>query len=460
MRQNHGQLATVDHARRSRQWRALGVARRQLGLLVLTLGLLWLARPASGQPSFEREPINYSTAPVRDPVSRLQQQLDAGQVTLSYEQRHGYLKSVLAALRISPTSQMLVFSKTSFQLQRITPRTPRAIYFGDEVYVGWVPGGEVMEVSAVDPLQGVIFYTLAQDGGKKPRFVRDRGDCLSCHASSRTQDVPGSLVRSVFTAPSGQPHFGAGTFRTNHASPLKERWGGWYVTGTHGAQRHMGNVLARDKDHPEQLDVEAGANLTDLRSRFDTAAYLTPHSDIVALLVLEHQTDMHNLLTRANYDARLALRDAAIMNQMLGQPVDTPSPSAQRRIENAGERLVKYLLFAEETKLTDPIQGTAQFAQHFMALGPRDRQGRSLRDLDLHRRLCKYPCSYLIYSPAFAALPAPAKDFVLRRLHEILTGADKTRSYDHLSAADREAILTILCDTKPDLPDYWRPTRS
>ena len=343
------------------------------GRLMLGIGLLLSARVLWAQAAFESDPINYHTAPVRDPVARLQQRIDAGEVTLRFESPHGYLKSVLDALQVSPVSQMLVFSKTSLQIQRISPQTPRALYFNDDVYVGWVPHGDVMEASAVDPQQGTVFYTLAQDGGGKPRFVRDRGDCLSCHASSRTSDVPGLLVRSVFTAPSGQPHFGAGSFVTTHASPLKERWGGWYVTGTHGAQRHMGNVLAEDKEHPEQLDREAGANVTDLRSKFDTAAYLTAHSDIVALSVLEHQAELHNLITRTNYDARLAIRDAAIMNKMLGQPEQGLTASTQRRIEHAVEKLLKCLLFAEEARLTDPLRGTSGFAERFVtarAAGP------------------------------------------------------------------------------------------
>jgi hypothetical protein len=259
----------------------------------------------------------------------------------------------------------------------------------------------------------------------------------------------------VYPSPSGLPHFGAGTFQTNHSSPLSQRWGGWYVTGSHGAQRHMGNAIAKEQRSAENLDVESGANVTDLGDRFATSPYLTPHSDIVALMVLEHQTEMHNWITRANYDARTALHQAKAMNKIMKRPDDYISDSTQRRFEYAGDKLLKYMLFAGETELTDAIKGTSGFAEYFSGIGPRDKQGRSLRDFDLERRLFKYPCSYLIYSEAFDALPDEVRDYVYRTLWRILTGADENEAFAHLSAADRTAILEILVDTKRGLPEYW-----
>lgn len=428
---------------------------RLAGMLVVSLGVVGWALPATAQVSYENEPINYLTAPVQDPVARLQQRLDQGQATLEFDARHGYLESVLKNLNISQTSQVLVFSKTSFQRQKISPKTPRSLYFNDDSYIGWCLNGEVVEVASVDPQQGTIFYTLELEQKAKPKFVRDQGDCLSCHASSNTRNVPGLLIRSVYSSPSGLPHFGAGTYRTNHSSPFKERWGGWYVTGTHGRQRHMGNVISRDAEHPEKLDFESGANVTDLTGRCDTAPYLRRHSDIVALLVLEHQADLHDLLTTANYEARLALRDAAVLNKMLNQPADQISSSIQRRLASAGEKVLKYMLFVEETPLTDRVQGTSGFAEYFAALGPQDSQGRSLRQFDLERRLFKYPCSYLIYSASFEALPQPVKSHIYARLREVLTGKDTSRDFAHLSAADRQAIWEILRATKPEAAKFW-----
>jgi hypothetical protein len=430
--------------------------RHRLLLVAASVAMLTQVQAAIGQMSLEDEPINYHTTPVRDPVARLQERIDAGEIRLEFDDRHGYLPAVLDALHISPQSQTLVFSKTSFQRERISPSRPRALYFNDDIYVGWVQHGTVMELSAVDPRQGAIFYTLAQRLAERPTFIRDRGECLGCHASSRTWDVPGHLVRSVFTAPDGQPHFGAGTFRTTHSSPLQQRWGGWYVTGTHGSARHMGNVLATDDEHPEQLDCERGANVTNLASIVDTTPYLTKHSDIVALMVLEHQTDMHNRITRAGYDARRALRDGRIMNKLLELPEDHISESTRRRINNAAGRLLEYTLFVDEATLPDPIRGTSDFAAQFTARGKKDRHGRSLRDFDLRRRLFRYPCSYLVHSAAFNALPPPLLESLYRRLWEILHDQDAGDTYSHLSAEDRRAILEILQETKSGLPDDWK----
>ncbi|MSO23718.1 MAG: hypothetical protein EXQ58_10825 [Acidobacteria bacterium] len=184
----------------------------------------------------EGDAIRYLAPPKDDPVAQLQQRLDRGDVQLEYAAPGGYLLSVLKQLQVSVSSQMLVFSKTSFQQYRIAPAAPRAVYFNDNAYVGWVQGGDVVELSAVDPERGAMFYTLDQRKTDKPRFIR-RDECLQCHASPRTLGVPGHFVRSVFPDREGFPQLQAGSFLTDHSSPLKERWGGWYVTGTHGAQR-------------------------------------------------------------------------------------------------------------------------------------------------------------------------------------------------------------------------------
>ncbi|MBS1872551.1 MAG: hypothetical protein JSU00_05010 [Acidobacteria bacterium] len=399
--------------------------------------------------------IAYSTAPVTDRVAAIQAQLRTGKLKLKYDDRHGYLEPLLKALNIPIASQVLVFSKTSFQAPRISPRTARALYFSSDVYVGWVPGGDVVEIAAMDPRQGVIFYTMDQDAAAKPRIDR-RDECLQCHASGGTLGVPGLIVRSVFVERSGMPLFNAGGFVTDHRSPLAERWGGWYVTGTHGAARHMGNVFAQDRDHPDRLDRESGANAASLKDRIDTANYLAPSSDIVALMVLEHQTRMLNLLTRVGWETRLALADQQAINRALGEPADTLGDSTRRRIDNAVEELVKYLLFAEEAPLESPIAGAADFAAAFQSQGPRDRQGRSLRDLDMTTRMFRHPCSYLIYSEAFDSLPPAALDRIYHRLHEILTGADRSATYKRLTSADRKAVLEILLDTKRTLPAEWR----
>ena len=412
---------------------------------------------ARGQ-EFEQEPIAYSRSRPANRVSQLLDQIASGEKSLAHEEGLGYLRDLLKVLDVPVSSQMLVYSKTSLQRQRISPRMPRAIYFSDDVYVGFCQGGEVLEISAVDPQLGTVFYTLDQEISVRQSLRRQTDNCLICHGSSMTKETPGQVVRSVFTAADGLPVLSAGSSRIDHTSPLEKRWGGWYVTGTHGDQKHLGNLIVRGRADPDEIDNAAGQNVTSLEGRFDTSAYLSPHSDIVALLVLEHQADAHNYLTRANHLGRQALHYQRTLNRELGEPADHVWDSTKSRIKNAGEPLVEYLLFSGEAPLTAKVQGTSAFADEFARRGPFDSHGRSLREFDLQRRIFKYPCSYQIYSPSFAGLPAEVRDYVLRRIWEVLSGQDHTEKFSHLPAADRAAVLEILRDTLPDLPDYWKPT--
>jgi hypothetical protein len=405
---------------------------------------------------FERAPINYSSEQPANAVSRLQEQIVAGQQQLEYEEHFGYLRSVLRALAVPESSQMLVFSKTSLQARRIWPQKPRAIYFNDDVYVGFCQSGDVIELSAVDPQLGTVFYTLDQEQHDKPMFRRQTDNCLMCHGSSATQNIPGHLVRSVFPDPQGQPILSSGSFRIDHTSAFEKRWGGWYVTGTHGGMQHLGNLIIRGRQAPDKIDNPDGSNLKQLPSSVDPENYLTPHSDIVALMVLEHQTQGHNLLTRANFLTRTALYQQEELNRALGKSQNELWESTTSRIKDAGEPLVKYLLFHDEAKLTNTVAGTSKFADEFQARGPRDTKGRSLRALDLQRRMFRYPCSYLIYSESFRQLPAEVRDYVWRRLWEILNASDTSKDFAHLSKSDRQAIVEILRDTHAELPDYWK----
>lgn len=426
-----------------------------VGLTVIAAGLAFADFEGSYVLPLDHPAIQYNTAPVSDRVSHLQQQLKDGKIKLEYDSRHGYLNAVLKALDVPVSSQVLVFSKTSFQAARISPKAARALYHTDDVFVGWVPEGDVVEMASVDPRQGVIFYTMDQDPKANQRIDR-RVDCLECHATGKTLGVPGLMVRSVFVDRTGMPLFNAGGFVTDHRSPLSERWGGWYVTGTHGSQRHMGNVFVEDPDHPDVLDREKGANITDLHGRLDIDNYLAPSSDIVSLMVLEHQTRMTNLITRAGWEVRMALSDQKTMNQALNEPEDQMSDTTRHRISNAVESLLKYMLFADEARLDAPVKGSAAFARDFQARGPRDHAGRSLRDLDMTHRMFRYPCSFLIYSKEFDSLPPAVLDPFYHRLLEVLNGTDQSAVYSRLSAADRKAIYEILLDTKPNLPAYWR----
>ncbi len=255
------------------------------------------AAAAAAADEFERPPIEYSKSTPDNSVSRLQARLDQGQATLPYAEKSGYLAALLAALEVPVESQTLVFSKTSLQRSRISPRKPRAIYFNDDVYVGFCQSGDVLEISVADPKLGAVFYTLDQHDKETPRLVRQTDNCLLCHSSSRTEGVPGHVVRSLFVDTSGQPIFSAGSYTVDHTTPLEQRWGGWYVTGKHGAQKHLGNLIIQGQDVPREVDNTQGQNVTDLAGRLNVDNYPAPHSDIVALMVLEHQTLVHNRIT-------------------------------------------------------------------------------------------------------------------------------------------------------------------
>jgi len=434
-------------------------------LLLYVLVAAWCMPAATSvaQLEYDKAPVYYSATKANDAVAALQKRIDKGEVKLKFEDRGGYLKQVLQELSVPQQSQTLVFSKTSLQQRLISPESPRAIYFNDDVYVGFVNYGDVLEISATDPRLGPVFYTLKQQPAEKPQFVRDTGNCLSCHATSRTGNVPGHLVRSVYASPSGLPHYGAGTYDTTHESPLHRRYGGWYVTGRHGKQRHMGNVVATDRQRPAQLDTDAGANWQDLKKAVKPHLFLTGHSDIVALMVLTHQTAMHNYITQASYTTRAALHQSYTMNRVLERPEKFVSQLAQRRISQTCKQLVRHMLFAGEAELTGQITGSSGFAASFQAQGPKDSRGRSLRDLDMKTRMFKYPCSYLIYSPNFDALPAEALKQVYRQLWDVLNseasgdaGSKETKDeFPHLPAETRRNILQILRETKSGLPDYW-----
>lgn len=428
-------------------------------IMLITIAAAF-STPVYGQLEFERHPINYSKATPTDAASRLNARLEAGDTHLEHDTSHGFLRSMLTQLNVPVSSQVLVFSKTSLQRHRISPRTPRAVYFNDDIYVGWVQRGDVIELSAADPQLGAVFYTFDQEPTETPTFQRQIDHCTICHASTHTRRMPGHIVRSVFPDRSGMPVFSAGTFRTDHTSPFKERWGGWYVSGTHGRDRHMGNVVVHSPKQSEKLDVEAGANHTSLAELVDTDPYLSPHSDIAALMVLEHQAAMHNRLTEAGFNGRFAKHDARVMNTALERPADFESESTRRRFQSAAKTVVHGLLMVGEYQLTDAVSGTSGFADEFASRGPFDSQGRTLRQLDLRRRLFRFPCSYLIYSEAFDALPPEVRELVYRQLWDILNDADTSGDYAHLTAADRSAVLEILRETKPNLPSYWRTQAS
>jgi hypothetical protein len=419
------------------------------GLAVLAPARAQIAVRNQGYIPYSDAPIFYRTAAIHDPVADLQRRLDEGKANLNYDAGdHGYLKSVLRELDIPVSSQTLVFSKTSFQYPKISPEHPRALYFNDDVYIGAVHEGKEIEVVSFDRQQGAIFYILHEQRADKPRFERAELDCTQCHIAAGTRGIPGVLLKSTYAGESGTPVPGARSYITDQDSAWNERWGGWYVTGP-----ALEGTLANGVAAPDASGKTPA--LAPVTRRFDPKAYLASTSDEVALLVLAHQTQMHNLITLTNYRTRIALYNAG--NAAPDAPL---AAEVRQQYERPAEQLLQYLLFANEAaqpqRDAKPVIAASAFAREFAARGPRDSRGRSLRDFDLQTRLFRYPCSYLIYSEAFDSLPEPAKGYVYTRLLEVLSGKDHSGDFDALSAEDRRAILEILLETRHGLPQSWR----
>lgn len=407
-----------------------------LGLLALIDGLGPVSR---AQPP----------APERDLVQVLGDDIQSGRVTLAQAAASpwGYLPALLKALNISVDSQVLVFSKTSLQADKIGPKTPRAIYFNDDTAVAGVPGGRLTEIITAGTDGQIAFYTLDTALIATPKIEPEGELCYSCHGTVNTW-AAGMIVANVIPQDDGAPLILTVERLfdiTDSTIPFDQRWGGWYVTGKHGALRHNGNVRLAD-DSASELDTDPGQNLTDLTALVDLKPYLAPTSDIVALMTLEHQLGAMNRIWTLQAQARALAAT--------GPPRLTPA-----ELDQSIEDLVAYLVGVHETPLPSPVKGVSSFTQTFQARGPRDAHGRSLRDFDLQTRLFRYPLSYTIYSRAFNGIDPALRERIYRRLFEVLSGADTSPTFARLTAGGRRAALEILTDTKPDLPGYWRTSR-
>jgi hypothetical protein len=272
--------------------------------------------------SLEHAAIGYRTLPLDNPVADLLERLAQGKTELSFDARPGigYLPSVLRELRVPLESQLLVYSKTSLQKGLIAPQRPRALYFNDELAVGAVQDG-IIEIAVQDPRQGAVFYTLLRVA-EQPRLER-QGSCLGCHYALATLGVPGFFARSIPTAADGDILPWLGNLTVDHATPLAERWGGWYVTGDVGSQAHYGNALLPDK-RAQALPALPGGVPQQLPAPL-AASYLTPYSDAVAHLVFEHQLEAMNVLTCVGSEYRVAAGDP------------TSATSLERAIEDAAD---------------------------------------------------------------------------------------------------------------------------
>jgi len=386
----------------------------------LAVTLAQQRRSGAFDQSINHPAIKYLTADTDTVVDRLNQHLRDGSAKLVYDAKTGYLKSVLELLQVPVESQVMVYTQTSLQAQHIKMTNPRAVYFNDTVSVGYIRGAGLIEVVAQDPKMGSVFYTVREEPAQQATFGRDQ-QCLRCHLSWDTLGVPGWSVLTTFPRKSEMDYANGGF--VDHFKPIEERWGGWYVTGKKVPPRHMGNyplILPKGITSPPPARVS-------LEGQFDLDGYLTPYSDIVALMVLEHQAHFANLVTRATWETRL------------GETM---------RIAEAADALADYMLFVDEAKIPGGgIEGSSGFAEKFTVQGPKDPKGRSLRELDLKTRLQKYPLSYMIYSPAFQGMPDAPKSLVMGKIERVLSGEISDPKYAHLTPEIRTAIREILQST-------------
>ena len=410
-----------------------------------------LAARAAGQTAApypgvldEHPAIQYDTRPTNDPVARLNDALRSASRRLTHDDGVGYLRAVLAALEVPAESQVLVFSKSGIQRAFTSPQNPRALYYNRAVVVGYIPGAPVLEIAAQDPQQGTIFYTLDQDATSEPRFVRGT-TCLTCHVSASTLDVPGPIARSNRVSEDGSLLLRAGpSITVNHQTPHTQRWGGWFVTtslSTPPYQQlgHLGNLTITDYQGDDAPAIVSNRALVRwLDSDPESRGYLSSVSDLAALLVFDHQMHAMNLLTRLNWEWRIAVSEGR------GRVTE---PAFRQRLDE----LADYLVFVDEATPVVAVTPRAGFAERLAAAVPKDRHGRSLADLDLATRLMRYPLSYMVYADAFDGLAPDVKAAVYQRLLTRLSGRDRSPRYAHLATPAARAAAAILRETKPEL---------
>lgn len=400
-----------------------------------------MASALGGTANFDldAEPHRYHQRPLKDRFTMLKDDLEAGKLGLDESSEKAFLASLLAKLEVPVSSQMLVFSTTSLQLRLIRQDNPRALYFNDDIHVGYIPGGKI-EILSMDPELGAIFYMFDIPRLGQPVRVERSERCNNCHADDDTGGVPGVVIKSVMPGPTGGSLDTFRPLRVGHDVPLSERFGGWYVTGKSAITNHLGNTFGRYSGG-ELMRVPL-----DPATRFDASRYLLPTSDILPQLVHEHQGGFVNRVLRAGYTARTLLHESK------GRL--TPAQSAE--LDEQARIVTRYVLFADEASLPGGgVEGDAAFKADFLRVRRAGPMGASLRDFDLKTRLFRYRCSYLIYSPIFTALPAEMKQRIFRQLSAALNWTKPAPEYAYLPTPEKQAIVAILRKTLPGLPPGW-----
>ncbi|MCB1064835.1 MAG: hypothetical protein KDN20_18185 [Verrucomicrobiae bacterium] len=384
---------------------------------------------------------DYWNRPLKDRFTQLKDDLENGKLPLDFSSEKAYVVSLLKALDIPVTSQMLVFSTTSLQLRMISPRNPRALYFNEDLFLGWVPGGKI-EIVSIDPEIGGIFYIFDINLNGRPPVAERSKRCMNCHSDDDTRQVPGIVIRSVVPGPSGGSLDSFRREDTGHQIPFADRFGGWHLTGGETIEKHWGNVIGR----LFQGDITTTPQPPGQSFNWET--YPVQSSDILPQLLHEHQAGFVNRVLEAGYRARFYLREGG---GRLSNRVHIDN------LKKQADMLVKYLLFTDEAEFPKAgIAGDAAYASDFAAKRKPDGKGRSLRDFNMKDRIFEYRCSYMIYSDLFQALPEVFKNHVYRRLGEALDPQGGVADLSsHLSNAEKLAIREILRDTLADLPEGW-----
>ena len=423
--------------------------------LSLILGALATAPLALAQfyNDYDLEPHGYFTKEAKDPTTLLMKRVQRGEVVISEQTGKPLLGRFLKELQLHEDTQILVFSKTSLQRRAVSYSNPRAIYFNESVYLGWMPNGRI-EIASFDPELGPIFYFQRRLADKSSPLLTRTRSCLGCHAGDATNFLPGSLGRSVYPDRSGRSLLSLDEYRrSGHHIPLADRYGGWFVSGNHGSMRHMGNAIATREGGKVTIDREQFANLEKLDQFFKTGAYPAPGSDIAALLVFDHQVTMHHRIVEASYRARQSIFDSKLDPRETNVSKLAKGRSLEEFIEGR-DKVIDYMLFREEVAIPK-VSCAPGFRRAFTANRLPDREKRSLKDLRLDGRIFENRCSYMIYSPSFEHLPPMMKGAIYNRLHEILTAKKPVDGFEHLGQDERQRILEILRDTKKDLPATW-----
>jgi hypothetical protein len=411
-------------------------------LLWVLLCLLASLAPVQAQLIYDTEyPLmGYGKTPTTDPYSRLVKTLAAKNEKLPHVAEHnGYLEGLLQALGIDLSSQILVFSKSSLKQRYISPQTPRMMFFTDEVYVTFAPGSRSLEVAAMDPVLGPVFFDVSQDVKAEVPFKQETDRCLRCHDtySMTGGGVPRFMLSTVIAGADGNIVSHELSEITEQSTPIGERWGGWYVTGMSGKQIHRGNFIVKDVAVLSKRPWQGEINQQSLDKFVDLAAYPRKTSDIVALLVLQHQVTVQNALVRLNYESRKLLAGNSKTNDDELQALVKP--------------LLEVMFMTDEPPLADAVQGTSGYQQWFEQRGPATKDGKSLRQFDLRTHTFRYRLSYLIYSDAVAALADRVKQLLFADISKVLAGDAALLDGKSLPLDERQAIRDILQATKPEV---------